>query len=212
MTSSPIQSFLSQTQSGDSRWWTWVIGFWFALVIWFYGQVILGGSMQVFAMLSDPEIMEKAMAMTSDAPAPNAKTASLYALLAISPLLPIILWCVRGSFKSALSRQITTTLSALIIAATTIVFIKSNMDTPDGAEEFVSALIMSHPVNYALIFGFIPHPRGRHMADTKICAQADILIRADIGQEIPLGPHGICYVGDVGSHGHCVLYWAYYRC
>ncbi len=156
MTSSPIQSFLSQTQSGDSRWWTWVIGFWFALVIWFYGQVILGGSMQVFAMLSDPEIMEKAMAMTSDAPAPNAKTASLYALLAISPLLPIILWCVRGSFKSALSKQITTGLSALIIAATTVIFIKSNMNTPDGAEEFVSALIMSHPVNYALILVSFP--------------------------------------------------------
>lgn len=156
MTSTPIQSFLSQTQSGDSRWWTWVIGFWFALVIWFYGQVLLGGGMQVFAMLSDPEIMKKAMAMAGDAPAPNTKTASLYALLAISPLLPIILWCVRGSFKSALSKQITTGLSALVIVATTIVFIKSNMNTPEGAEEFVSALIMSHPVNYALILVSFP--------------------------------------------------------
>ena len=54
------------------------------------------GSMQVFAMLSDPEIMKKAMAMAGDTPAPNAKTASLYALLAISPSTPHhIMVCTR---------------------------------------------------------------------------------------------------------------------
>lgn len=156
MTLSPIQSFFSQTQSGDSRWWTWVIGFWFAIVIWFYGQIILGGLMPIFAMISDPEILDKALAMSDGPTEFNPKTAAFYGLVAISPLLPIILWCVRGSIKSSFAKQITIGLSALVIIVSTVVFVKSNMNTPDGAEEFVSALIMSHPVNYALILASFP--------------------------------------------------------
>ncbi len=156
MSISPIQSFFSQTQSGDSRWWTWIIGFWFALVIWFFGQIIIGSGMQISAMMLDPVLLEKATAMAENAPAFNPKTAVLYALLTLSSLVPIILWSIRSSFKRPFTKQAAIGVSALIILATSIGFVKANMATPAGAEEFATALIKSSPINYALILVSFP--------------------------------------------------------
>ena len=156
MSQKPIQAYFSQTLSGQSQWWRWVIGLWFALVVWFYGQIVLGTAMQIFAMVNDPDMMATAIETTQTATEFNASAALLYALMAIAPIIPIILWALRGNFQNSISKQIAIWLSALIILATSVTFIKANLNAPDGAEDFVTQLIMSHPVNYALILLSFP--------------------------------------------------------
>ncbi|MBL4870529.1 MAG: CPBP family intramembrane metalloprotease [Robiginitomaculum sp.] len=155
LSQTPIQSFLSQTQTGNSKWWSWIIGFWFALVIWFYGQIVLGVGMQVMAMITDPEILQKAMAEQASTDF-DPNTAMKYALIGLTPIIPVIFWFLRHSFKSNLSKQIASVLSALVICITSIAFVKANLNAPAGSEDIISNLITSHPINYALILLTFP--------------------------------------------------------
>lgn len=57
----PIQAFFSQAASSDTRWWTWLAVFWFAIMLWFYGQLIFGIPLAVIGMIVDPSSLEAMM-------------------------------------------------------------------------------------------------------------------------------------------------------
>ena len=61
VTTAPYTSFLNQTLEGDSRLWTWLVGIWFAITVWFYGQVILSLPMTGAAIISEPGGIEAFM-------------------------------------------------------------------------------------------------------------------------------------------------------
>ena len=58
---SPIQAFFNQENGSDTRWWTWLAVFWFAVMLWFYGQVIFGIPLAVVGMIVDPSSFEAMM-------------------------------------------------------------------------------------------------------------------------------------------------------
>jgi len=58
---SPIQAFFSHATGSDTRWWTWLAVFWFAIMMWFYGQFIFGIPLAIIGMVVDPSSMEAMM-------------------------------------------------------------------------------------------------------------------------------------------------------
>jgi len=58
---SPIQAFFNQENGSDTRWWTWLAVFWFAAMLWFYGQLIFGIPLAVIGMIVDPSSFEAMM-------------------------------------------------------------------------------------------------------------------------------------------------------
>ncbi|MBL4766215.1 MAG: CPBP family intramembrane metalloprotease [Rhodobacteraceae bacterium] len=156
MSQSSFQIFMAQTRSGESRWWSWVIGFWFALVIWFYGQIILGVLMVGVAVVTDPGVMDNLMATEQANTTFDPGQALLSLLLGLSPILPIILWLVRDAFKTIWTQRIAIGISALILAGTSAAFIQGNMNIPEGSADYTSQLIASHPLQYALILATFP--------------------------------------------------------
>lgn len=58
---SPIQAFFNQENGSDTRWWTWLAVFWFAVMLWFYGQIIFGIPLAVIGMIIDPSSFEAMM-------------------------------------------------------------------------------------------------------------------------------------------------------
>ncbi|PHR60470.1 MAG: hypothetical protein COA43_07085 [Robiginitomaculum sp.] len=155
-TYTPFQDYINQTLNGESRWWSWCIGIWFAILIWLCGQIILGFGILLVSSLTDTEIFS---AMTSEGSAPpptNSNLMALYALLSISPIIPVSLWFTRENLKSKLAKQIAIALSGFIVIGSSAAFIHANMNTPDGSTDFVTHLILSHPLHYALILLAFP--------------------------------------------------------
>jgi len=93
-TLSPYQSFLNQTLEGDSRPWTWLVGIWFAMTIWFYGQIILSIPLSLAAMISEPGGIEAFQrTMPESSVGPNEYKALGAALVA--PVFAFLCWLLR---------------------------------------------------------------------------------------------------------------------
>ncbi len=57
----PIQAFFSQANGTVTSWWSWLAVFWFAVMLWFYGQMIFGIPLAVVGMVVDPSSLEAIM-------------------------------------------------------------------------------------------------------------------------------------------------------
>ena len=93
-TVSPYQSFLNQTLEGDSRAWTWLVGIWFAMTIWFYGQIILSIPLTVAAMASEPGGMAAFQNSMPDSGFTANQQKALVAALA-APVFAFLCWLLR---------------------------------------------------------------------------------------------------------------------
>lgn len=151
---------MTSTNFGDSRWWTWIFGFWLAIVIWLVGQVVLGIGLQVFSGLNDPSVMQSTMEASETVALPSIKTIVMFALAGLAILPPIILWPLRRNFKSETGKKIAFFIAALCVAYTGAVMIYAVMSAPDSDPDLVGKLIQSHPINYALILLTFPVVAG----------------------------------------------------
>ena len=52
----PSQAYYDQTQMGESRWWSWIVGFWFTIIAWIIGQSVLTAPIPDIAAKIDPEL------------------------------------------------------------------------------------------------------------------------------------------------------------
>lgn len=57
----PIQAFFNQGNGTNTSWWTWFAVFWFAIMLWFYGQFIFGIPLAIVGMVVDPASLEAMM-------------------------------------------------------------------------------------------------------------------------------------------------------
>jgi len=55
----PAQAYFDQTQTGESRWWSWIVGFWFTIIVWVIGQSVLTAPIPDMAATIDPELGEE---------------------------------------------------------------------------------------------------------------------------------------------------------
>lgn len=54
----PIQAFFDIPTVYSTRLWTWLAVFWFAVMLWFYGQLILGFPLAIIGIIIDPTSIE----------------------------------------------------------------------------------------------------------------------------------------------------------
>lgn len=155
-TQNAFQSFMNSTQSGESRWWSWVIGFWFAIVIWFYGQMILGIAMSILALMVAPDIIGGLAQTDANALEFDPMKAVIALAIGIAPLIPIVLWLMRKSFKSSTAKTIAIAVSVTTIIITTTAFYIFMSGQPEGSAEITSQLIARNPILYALILLTFP--------------------------------------------------------
>lgn len=135
--SAPYKSYLAQTLSGDSRWWTWFTVFWFAIVMWFYGQIIFGIPMFIAAMFSDPNGVD-AFQQSLPVQSPDAATSTFMAMGAaiIAPIIAFLLWLFRNQF-SGQGRKMALLIAALMALASFTAIVYAGIS---GADPETTAL------------------------------------------------------------------------
>ncbi len=152
---SPITAFFSQSQTGVSSWWSWLVVIWFALIIWMYGQVVFGIPMMIAAMVSDPEILDSLEALSADQAGGALENLSSLAVFA-SPIIAILLWKFRDGF-SAKARK-----TVLIIAASQVILsfcafiylVTASNQQVDAS--FITQILGSNPVSYMFMLLTFP--------------------------------------------------------
>lgn len=154
----PVQAFFGQTQSGNSRWWTWLAVFWFAIVIWFYGQVILAIPMFIISNRVAPGGLETLMAEAANTGKfqKQAETITTYTVFLFS-ILAILLWFLPGKPGSK-SRNTVLRIAAGCVALSTVALVYLIKTGFGGGEmaEVTNNWISISPVLYLLILLTFP--------------------------------------------------------
>ena len=154
-TVSPYQSFLNQTLEGDSRAWTWLVGIWFAMTIWFYGQMILSIPLTVAAMASEPGGLAAFQnSMPESEFGPNQIKALAAALAA--PVLAFLCWLLRKD-KAGNNRQPMLICAAAFAIISFIGLIYSAISSADPAQgEMLNTWLARSPWVYLSMLLMFP--------------------------------------------------------
>jgi membrane protease YdiL (CAAX protease family) len=156
--SAPYKSFLKQTEFGDSRWWTWLVGFWFAITMWFYGQIIFGIGLTIAAGASDPNGfngMMESMAANQPADATDVTPALMFTFFA--PVISFLLWVFRDQFDGN-GRKIALGVAAFFAAASfsALVYVGINGSNANDAEMLNTWMARSPFVYLFMLLMFPP--------------------------------------------------------
>jgi len=131
----PIQAFFHQ-EHGNTSWWTWLAVFWFAVMLWFYGQLIFGIPLAIVGMIVDPGSLDAMMDAQNNG---DAAQGSGYLLglgtVIVSSIIALLVYMLRDKSSEASSKksiQIATVFGALSFLAL-IYFIKTGSSSDDAA-------------------------------------------------------------------------------
>lgn len=152
---SPYQSFLNQTLVGDSRLWTWLVGIWFAITIWFYGQIILSVPLTGAAIISDPGGLD---AFMQSMPQTGSETDALPSLgiALIAPVFAFLFWLFRKN-SAGENRKPMLVLGAIFAVTSFAALIHSAISSADPAQsELLSTWMARSPFVYLFMLLMFP--------------------------------------------------------
>jgi membrane protease YdiL (CAAX protease family) len=167
-------SYFTQTQLGESRWWSWVIATWLAFVCWIATQTILLLPMPIIAGITEPALFDAFMDAVN-APSGGRENASTYqsisvltglaatvaALMAIPAMKPPendlgVFAEAEGPIDNPRCRKIGMFISAAIL----ICFITSKMASAGSNDSELmgvfSELMAASPIIFALFLLTFP--------------------------------------------------------
>ncbi len=151
-TISPIKAYFAQALKGNAitNWWTWLIGFWFAIMVWMFAQIILAIPMFGGMMLADPEAFQNFMDTMTAEQAKNANALTPFMGLATFglPIIAVILWLIRNSMSGA-TRTIMMGIAALYALLSGAAIIYGIVNTPAGANEMLGEFMGKSKLVYA---------------------------------------------------------------
>ena len=152
---SPYQAFLNQTLTGNSKLWTWLVGIWFAITVWFYGQIVLSIPLSVAAIASEPGGLEAFMQSMESEPTPPNMAKALFAALAF-PVFALVLWLIRNSFSESV-RKIVLTVAAILAATSFAAVIYSAVASSGGNQaELINVWLARSPFVYLFMLLMFP--------------------------------------------------------
>lgn len=151
-----IHAYFDQALKGDSSWWTWLAGFWLAIVVWVFASAILGIPMVGFMMVADTEMMMKMFedmqaGMGESSALVSALTGASYAL----PILVILLFLLRDQFSPGL-RKISMALAGLMALISFAGIVVQLTNQPEGSNELLAAFIPKSAGVYAFMLLTFP--------------------------------------------------------
>jgi len=132
----PIQAFFNQDNGSDTRWWTWLAVFWFAAMLWFYGQLIFGIPLAVIGMIIDPSSFEAMMeAQATGASAQGSGYLLGLGTIIAGSLAAFLIYVIRDKSSDDAGKrniQIASIFGVLSFSAL-IYFLKSGSSSEDAA-------------------------------------------------------------------------------
>ena len=151
----PLQAYLGQAKSGQTRWWSWICGFWFAIVFFFYAQIIIGVIMIIAAMGLAPDAISSINAAQNPGDVdPNALLISM--IVGISPLLPVLFWVLREKIQNTFTKKLLIGISALVMMVTAVGFYQMMSGQAQESAAMTGKLIAAHPILYGFILLSFP--------------------------------------------------------
>jgi len=111
---SPIRAYFDEALKGNSSWWTWLAGFWAAVMVWFFASAILGIPMFGFMALADPDSMSEMMQkMMSETPETSGLEDALIASSFALPFIVVILFLLRNKLPAG-ARKVAMSIAGLL--------------------------------------------------------------------------------------------------
>ena len=170
---SPIRAYFDEALKGNSSWWTWLAGFWAAVMVWFFASAILGIPMFGFMALADPDSMSEMMQkMMSETPETSGLEGALIASSFALPFIVVILFLLRNKLPAG-ARKVAMSIAGLLALLSFAGLILQMVKTPAGANQMLTDFIPKSAGVYAsmlltfppMIFGLwiavkVIHKRG----------------------------------------------------
>ncbi len=165
-TPSPIRAYFDKALDGEHGWFSWIFGFWLALLVWIVGQNMFAITM--FNALSDvdPEGYKEVINRTSQDPAGAIKMLAMAGGGLIAAILGIVSYFVGSGYEHGhKARKPLLIISGLCVGLTGIglgAMIGSN--NPEDVNIITRNIGNSPTIYIAMLLGFPPMIAGLWMA------------------------------------------------
>ncbi len=151
-------TYFEQTRHGVSRWWSWIMVFWFTVLGWLAVQTILIIPALIAAQVSDPEIFNQLLESSTAAQAGESGAAiqRWSGLFQISTLLGILFW-IANRFAHGQTRKIAGYLTAIAVTISfaTMLMMAPHMSNPESGE-IISRMIGLNAIAFAFFLLIFP--------------------------------------------------------
>jgi len=156
----PIQAFFAQTADSNTKWWTWLAVFWFAVMLWFYGQIVFGVLMGTAIYITDPSSIESMLAGQSDeANTPRLQLAGR--LIFAGSLLAFLLYMLRNQI-SGTSRKAMLVIAAFsaVVSFASLIYLSNAGSSPEDMDMLNDWMSKSALVYMFMLLMFPPMAIG----------------------------------------------------
>ena len=156
--SAPHFDYFKESFTGESRWWSWIMVFWFTLLGWIFVQIPITGPIPDIATNADPElgaeIARATEAMMSGIDPKSVLIAS--SLFIFGTIFGGIFWMINRATKNT-ARNVFGVLTAIGVAMSVIGFVKlmGSMNDPAANAALMKAMGVS-PLAYMLFLLVFP--------------------------------------------------------
>ena len=156
--SEPHFDYFKETARGESRWWSWIMVFWFTLLGWIFVQLPITGPIPDIAANVDPElgaeITRATEGMMSGVDPKSILVAS--ALFILGTIIGGICWMINRATRDT-TRKVFGVLTGIGVAASVIGFVKlmGLINDPDANTALMKTIGVS-PLAYMLFLLVFP--------------------------------------------------------
>ena len=156
--SEPHFNYFKETLKGESRWWSWVMVFWFTILGWIVVQIPITGPIPDIAANADPELGAEIARATESMMAGVEPIAILiaFSLFFIGTIIGGICWIINRATKDT-TRKVFGVLTGIGVAMSIIGFFKlmGLINDPEANATLMKAMGVS-PVAYMLFLLVFP--------------------------------------------------------
>jgi membrane protease YdiL (CAAX protease family) len=123
---------------------------------WFYGQIVFGIPMALFALISDPDSMSSMLDAQMQAQTNQTLNSLSFLILFASPILAVLLWIFRNNFEEKGKRiALIFAASQVVLSAIAFVYMLTSSAGQTDAQ-FMSGMISSSPFVYMFMLLTFP--------------------------------------------------------
>ena len=156
--SAPHHNYFKEAFTGESRWWSWIMVFWFTILGWIVVQIPITGPIPDIAANADPELGAEIARATESMMAGVEPIAILiaFSLFFIGTIIGGICWIINRATKDT-TRKVFGVLTGIGVAMSIIGFFKlvGLINDPEANATLTKAMGVS-PVAYMLFLLVFP--------------------------------------------------------
>ena len=149
--------YFHQTRAGESRWWSWGMGFWFLVLSWLTANLIIPSPAGEMVATLDPELNNAMMNETVALMSGSAAALGLLMLLfVVATALGVLFWLIHRNAKEGTRRVFGILTGICVVLSLFSIFRLIPMMSSPELSRMGSQMIALSPVIYALILLAFP--------------------------------------------------------